>query len=241
MLLSHHEQRAEHGFRLRGTSLSRLEVFSDVIFGLALTLLVVSLKVPKDFSELRVSVRGIVPFAVCFSLFSLLWHAHYQFFRRYAMQDRVTLALNSVLLFIVLFYVYPLKFLFGALLGEANGGFAAQFHSGGGEIPELVLLYGVGFAASFLLIASMHVNAWRQREMLELSGTERLITMAAVVDSVGIAGVGLFSCALGLLLPANYAADAGFAYILIAPWKLLTGIYFGRKVRLLEKLVEAPG
>src|SRR5579871_5252685 len=200
MLLSHHEQRAEHGFRLRGTSLSRLEVFSDVIFGLALALLVVSLKVPKDFSELRVSVRGIV-----------------------------------------LFYVYPLKFLFGALLGEANGGFAAQFHSGGGEIPELVLLYGVGFAASFLLIASMHVNAWRQREKLELSGTERLITMATVVDSVGIAGVGLFSCALGLLLPANYAADAGFAYILIAPWKLLTGIYFGRKVRLLEKLVEAPG
>jgi len=28
---------------------------------------------------------------------------------------------------------------------------------------------------------------------------------------------------------------------LIAPWKVLTGVYFGRKVRLLEKLVEAPG
>jgi uncharacterized membrane protein len=240
MLLSHSEQRTENGFRLRGTFLSRLEVFSDVIFGLALTLLVVSLKLPKDFSELRVSVRGFVPFAICFGLFSLLWHAHYQFFRRYAMQDSVTLALNSVLLFVVLFYVYPLKFLFGALLGEANGGFAAQFHSAS-EIPELVLLYGVGFAASFLLIAAMHVNAWRQREKLELSGTERLITMATVVDSVGIAGVGLFSCALGLLLPANHAAEAGFAYILIVPWKILTGVYFGRKVRLLEKLVDAPG
>jgi uncharacterized membrane protein len=240
MLLSHPEQRTENGFRLRGTSLSRLEVFSDVIFGLALTLLVVSLELPKDFSELRVSVRGFLPFAICFGLFSLLWHAHYQFFRRYAMQDRVTLVLNSVLLFVVLFYVYPLKFLFGALLGEANGGFAAQFHSAA-EIPELVLLYGVGFAASFLLIAAMHVNAWRQREKLELSGTERLITMATVVDSVGIAGIGLFSCALGLFLPANHAAEAGFAYVLIVPWKILTGVYFGRKVRLLEKLVEAPG
>jgi hypothetical protein len=92
-----------------------------------------------------------------------------------------------------------------------------------------------------LLIAAMHVNAWRLREKLELSGIERLITMATVVDSVGIAGVGLFSCLLGLLLPAGHAADAGYAYILVLPWKLLTGIYFGRKIKLLEKLVESPG
>ena len=52
---------------------------------LALTLLVVSLQVPKNFGELRVSVRGFVPFAICFGLFSLLWHAHYKFFRRYAL------------------------------------------------------------------------------------------------------------------------------------------------------------
>jgi len=45
----------------------------------------------------------------------------------------------------------------------------------------------------------------------------------------------------GLILPARHAADAGFVYVLIAPWKVLTGVYFGRKVRLLEKLVEAPG
>jgi len=234
------ERHTENGFRLRGTGISRLEVFSDVIFGLALTLLVVSLQVPKNFGELRVSVRGFVPFAICFGLFSLLWHAHYRFFRRYALQDRTTLALNSVLLFVVLFYVYPLKFLFGALAGEWSGNFSGQFRSQN-EITELVLLYGVGFAASFLLIAALHVNAWRQREKLELNGTERLITMATVVDAVGVAGVGLLSCALGLLLPANHAADAGFAYILVAPWKMLTGIYFGRKVRMLEKMVDAPG
>ena len=234
------ERHTENGFRLRGTGISRLEVFSDVIFGLALTLLVVSLQVPKNFGELRVSVRGFVPFAICFGLFSLLWHAHFQFFRRYALQDRTTLTLNSVLLFVVLFYVYPLKFLFGALAGEWSGNFSGQFRSQN-EITELVLLYGVGFAASFLLIAALHVNAWRQREKLELNGTERLITMATVVDAVGVSGVGLLSCALGLLLPANHAADAGFAYVLVAPWKMLTGIYFGRKVRMLEKMVDAPG
>ena len=234
------ERHMETGFRLRGIAISRVEIFSDVIFGLALTLLVVPLQVPKNFGELRVSVRGFVPFAICFGLFVLLWHAHHKFFRRYALQDRITLALNSILLFVVLFYVYPLKYLFGALAGEWSGTFSAQFRSQG-EVQELVLLYGVGFAAAFMLIASLHVNAWRLREKLELSGTERLITMASIVDSVGIASIGLLSCALGLLLPVNHAADAGFAYVLIAPWKLLTGIYFGRKVRLLEKLVTAPG
>src|SRR5499433_533967 len=141
MLIPESERHTETGFRLRGTTLSRLEVFSDVIFGLALTLLVVSLQVPKNFGELRVSVRGFVPFAICFGLFSLLWHAQYKFFRRYALEDRATLALNSVLLFLVLFYVYPLKFLFGALAGEWSGTFSAQFRSQG-EVQELVLLYG---------------------------------------------------------------------------------------------------
>jgi uncharacterized membrane protein len=234
------EHRTENGFRLRGAAISRLEIFSDVIFGLAMTLLVVSLQVPKTFGELREAMRGFVPFAVCFALFLMLWHAHYLFFRRYALYDRATIVLNSVLLLIVLFYVYPLKFLFGTLAGRWDGSTAGQFRTSS-EIPELVLLYGVGFAAAFLLIAALHVNAWRQREKLELSGTERLITMASVVDAVGVAGVGLLSCALGLLLPVNHAADAGFVYVLIVPWKILTGIYFGRKVRLLEKLIEAPG
>src|SRR5262249_44279560 len=188
MALSHPEQRIENGFRVRGAGVSRLEVFSDVIFGLALTLLVVSLQVPRNFGELRVAIRGFLPFALCFALFLMLWHAHYSFFRRYAMHDRTTIVLNSVLLFVVLFYVYPLRFLFGRFGGEWNAsGAPFPLHSSG-DAAELVLLYGVGFAAAYLIIAALHVNAWRQREKLELNGTERLITMATLVDSVGVAG-----------------------------------------------------
>src|SRR5207245_11133547 len=57
------------------------------------------------------SFRGFIPFAICFTMLLTVWYAHYVFFRRYGLDDQLTIFLNSVLLFVVLFYVYPLKFL----------------------------------------------------------------------------------------------------------------------------------
>lgn len=41
-----------HGFRIRSREVSRLEGLSDAVFGFGITLLVVSLEVPKTFDEL---------------------------------------------------------------------------------------------------------------------------------------------------------------------------------------------
>ena len=103
-------------FRWRSHDISRIEALSDAVFAFAVTLLVVSLEVPKTFDELMHVMRGFGAFAICFTLLFVVWFNQYKFFRRYGLQDNVTLILNAMLLFVVLFYVYPLKFVFSFLV-----------------------------------------------------------------------------------------------------------------------------
>ena len=75
------------GFRLRGREVTRLESFSDAVFAFALTLLVVSLDVPKTFTDLVTTMRGFPAFALCFLLLALIWNGHYRYCRRYGLDD----------------------------------------------------------------------------------------------------------------------------------------------------------
>ena len=90
--------------------MNRIEAVSDVVFGFALTLLVVSLQAPRTYSDLVNVMSGFPAFALTFAVLMALWARHYYFFRFYGLDDPTTIVLNTLLLFLVLFYVYPLKF-----------------------------------------------------------------------------------------------------------------------------------
>jgi uncharacterized membrane protein len=81
---------AAKGFRHRGGEIARIEGLSDAVFAFAVTLLVVSLEVPKTFNELAAIMRGFVSFAICFTLLMRVWYEQYVYFRRYNLQDTGT-------------------------------------------------------------------------------------------------------------------------------------------------------
>ncbi len=63
----------------------------------ALTLLVVSLDVPKTFDDLIAAMRGFPAFAVCFLFLALIWNGHYKFCRRYGLDHGTPRFLTPVI------------------------------------------------------------------------------------------------------------------------------------------------
>ena len=80
---------------------TRIEAFSDAVFGFAITLLVVSLEVPNSFDELLQVMKGLPVFAVTFAILLLIWQEHHNLFKRFPSSDGVTIWLNGALLFVV--------------------------------------------------------------------------------------------------------------------------------------------
>ena len=218
-------------FRERGGEIPRLEGFSDCAFGFAITLLVVSLDVPSKFSALLDLLRGFPAFAVSFAIIAGIWFAQYRFFRRYGLQDNVTVLLNLALLFVVLFYVYPLKFVFRLAFGTSPASIADP------EVPLLFTIYGLGFTAIWLVLGLMYVNAYRQRRLLELTAWETYVTRLSAIQHLLIGGFGLLSAALSYLVPGPFTAPAsGFVYFLIfVPQALFGRIRGGARQRFAER------
>jgi uncharacterized membrane protein len=213
-----HEQKQSHGFRIRGHEVQRIETFSDAVFAFAVTLLIVSLEVPKTFGELLISMRGFFAFAICFTLLMTVWHEQHVFFRRYALDDTWTVVLNSMLIFIVLFYVYPLKFLFSLWFGEAIYGAGKNpFSIREEQVPQLFVIYGLGFVIIYSLFFLMFVHALRKKGHLQLSPLEVFDTKTKLYSQLTMVAIGGCSLILALALPAGLADRSGMVYLIIAP------------------------
>jgi uncharacterized membrane protein len=203
------------GFRLRGSEVTRLESFSDAVFGFALTLLVVSLDIPKTFADLITTMRGFPAFALCFLFLALIWNGHYRYCRRYGLHDGTARFLTCVMLFLVLFYVYPLKFLFNfsiTSLFDSSSQSGVMTHS---EFAVLLVIYGLGFSAVYLAQTLLYLHAYRLREALELTELEKFDTRYQIFRLLTLVAFGLIAALLACIpLMRNWST---LVYILLFP------------------------
>jgi len=213
---------------IRGRDVSRIEGFSDAVFGFALTLLVASIEVPPDFEALKLTLRGFLPFALTFALICWIWYLHYQFFRTYGLQDRLTIVLNCVLLFVVLFFVYPLKVVANNLVPLVTG----IGESGFQKLTEydnrfLMVCYSAGVVAVFLIFMLLNWNAYRQREVLSLSPEEVFDAQTGMRAHAMSVLLGVTSIVLATTVPSRYIAISGMIYALEGPFQGLNGYFSG--------------
>jgi uncharacterized membrane protein len=149
-------------------AIHRVEAFSDAVFAFAVTLLVVSLEVPKSAHDLFHIMHGFVAFGICFFFLVAVWVDHAKYFSHFAVNDNVTLLLSMLLLFIVLLYVYPMKFLFSILIDELIWNEGDNQVQNPGELRTLLRIYGGGFLALALTFLAMYWRSLKHRTRLAL-------------------------------------------------------------------------
>lgn len=212
----------------RRHEVSRLEAFSDAAFAFALTLLVVSLDVPRSYAELVRTMRGFPSFACCFAILVWIWHEHNTFFRRYGLQDGWTVFVNSLLLFVTLFYVYPLKFMFDSMFAELGAVPDLDRMS----LPQLARasgIYGIGFFILFLMFALLYRHAYNKRDALGLTPLDVMDVKFLAGHHLVSASVGLLSAGFALLAPLRLAPLAPTLFALMGPLHWAFGMYAQKK------------
>jgi len=220
-------------FRHRGDEILRIEALSDAVFAFSVSLLVASLEVPQTFTEMRIIINGALPFFATVTILFLLWYQQYVFFRHYGLNDFSTIVLNLIYVSVILFYLYPLKFLFSLLLTGATG--LNLFPKAEGktiieatEFPQLIILYSVGYFAIWMLLYIMHTRVLQFSKELQLNKYELLYTNKEKRGALLNAMIGAVSCLFVWIGPDWLS---GICYLLIPLVLIFNEEIFKRQIK----------
>ncbi len=199
------EPLAERGSRDYGTG--RLEAFSDGVFAIAITLLVLDLSMPL--SAGRDLVEGFLQewpsylaYIVSFSTVAAIWFGHHAITERLVRTNGTLLRLNMLLLLVVSLLPFPTRVL-------------AEFIKEGSAERVAVTVYGIVLLLTSLLLSGLWRYARTARLVADDASDEDLDLLTQRL-APGIVGY-LLMITLGLFLPVV----AVFGYLLVALFVLV--------------------
>ena len=135
--------------------LARVEAFSDGVFAIAITLLVLQLEVPSGITsdaELWQSIKDqsgdLLAFGISFAVIGRFWIVHHQFVRHLTTADGGFIALNLVLLALVVLVPF-----FSQILGEY------------GDLSLATMLYAANLVALCLAHFVIYSRALSKRQV----------------------------------------------------------------------------
>jgi uncharacterized membrane protein len=132
-----------------GEGTERMQFFSDAVFAIAMTLLVLEIRLPEDAGEdLWAALVSIWPsflaYALSFAIIGLNWVTHHRKFRYITRFDDALLRINLVFLFAVAFLPFPTSVI-------------AEY----GDQRAAAVLYAASVASLSLLQLWLWVHAYR--------------------------------------------------------------------------------
>jgi uncharacterized membrane protein len=180
----------------------RLVAFSDGVFAITVTLLVLDIRPPADYAKLLHGLAALWPsylaYALTFLFIGQVWANHHVMFDHIRAADRVILLLNTLLLMIVAFLPFATSVLAGSL------------RSGQG-LRTAVVFYGIAFGATALTFNAVWQYARRHRllsETLDPAGAKAIGRRFQLALAWLMAGalLGLLAPFLGVAVIAAFNA-----------------------------------
>ena len=198
----------------------RIEAFSDAVFGFAATLMVITIDTDASFSNLiQTNQTNWITFAVTFFVLVALWKVHYNFFRRTNYMDNWIITFNSILLFVILYYIFPLKSLLNSLMGLEEQPWES--------LASLFAFYSGGFVLIFLSLSLMYYRAYKKTNSIADSLNLLFYTRHfAIYVAVGLLSILLATMGIGI----NYGLP-GFIYVIIGFLCWGHAVWFNKKYK----------
>ena len=178
----------------------RLVAFSDGVFAISITLLVLEIRPPTDYKHLLHGLAGLWPsylaYALTFLFIGQVWVNHHVMFDHIRAADRAILFLNTLLLMVVAFLPFATSVLAGAL------------RSGDGQ-RTAVVFYAITFVVTALTFNAVWQYACRHGLLSQALDTRGATAISRRFQlALGWLAIG---AVLGALLPVlGVAVTAAF-------------------------------